>query len=182
VRRTAAVVILLTLACLAQSDMTPIKTVDHAEFTVVGISARTNNAQEAAGNGVIPKQWEKFYKEDILGKIPDKTDHVVYAVYTDYASDKNGDYTFVIGAKVNDASKVPPGMVARKVPKGKYAVVTTARGPVWQVVPKAWQEVWSLEDKSKLGGARAYKADFEVYDDRSQNPQDSQVDLLIGLK
>ncbi len=51
-----------------------------------------------------------------------------------------------------------------------------------QVVPQAWQRVWSLEDNKQLGGARAYKADFEVYDQRSQNPQESQVDLYIGLK
>jgi predicted transcriptional regulator YdeE len=60
--------------------------------------------------------------------------------------------------------------------------VTSAKGPVAQVVPQAWQQVYSLEDNKQLGGARAYKADFEVYDQRSQNPQDSQVDLYIGLK
>jgi predicted transcriptional regulator YdeE len=68
------------------------------------------------------------------------------------------------------------------VPSGRYAVVTSAKGPVERVVPKAWQQVYSLEDNKQLGGARAYKADFELYDQRSQNPQDSQVDLYVGVK
>jgi predicted transcriptional regulator YdeE len=103
-------------------------------------------------------------------------------VYTDYASDRNGEYTFFIGAKVSDASAIPAGMVVKRVPAGKYAIVTSAKGPVQNVVPQAWQQVWSLEDNSALGGARAYKADFELYDQRSRNPQDSQVDIYVGIK
>src|SRR5271157_5147567 len=99
-----AVTILLVSACFGWGSMTKTKMVDQKEFTVVGISARTNNAQEAAGNGVIAKQWDKFYKEGILDKIQNKADPSTYAVYTDYASDRNGDYTFIIGAKVRDAS------------------------------------------------------------------------------
>ena len=152
------------------------------EFSVIGIQARTNNADEMTGDGAIPKQWTRFFKEGIADKIPNKVDSTIYAVYTGYASDRNGEYDFIIGMKVSSVSDVPPGMVAKKVPRGKYAVVTSAKGQVAQVVPQAWQRVWGLEDNKQLGGARAYKADFEVYDQRSQNPQDSQVDLYVGLK
>jgi len=152
------------------------------EFSVIGIQARTGNADEMTGDGAIPKQWTRFFKEGIADKIPNKVDSTIYAVYTGYASDRNGEYDFIIGMKVSSVSDVPPGMVAKKVPRGKYAVVTSAKGQVAQVVPQAWQRVWGLEDNKQLGGARAYKADFEVYDQRSQNPQDSQVDLYVGLK
>jgi len=104
------------------------------------------------------------------------------ALYTDYASDRNGDYTFFIGAKVSDTSAIPAAMVAKRVPAGKFAVVTSAQGAVQNVVPKAWQQIWSLEDKSELGGARSYNADFEVYDQRSRDPQDSQVDVYVGIQ
>jgi predicted transcriptional regulator YdeE len=152
------------------------------EFSVIGIQARTNNADEMTGDGAIPKQWARFFKEGIADKIPNKVDSTIYAVYTGYASDRNGEYDFIIGMKVSSVSDVPPGMVAKKVPRGKYAVLTSVKGQVAQVVPQAWQRVWGLEDNKQLGGARAYKADFEVYDQRSQNPQDSQVDLYVGLK
>jgi predicted transcriptional regulator YdeE len=158
------------------------RVVEQPEFSVIGIQVRTSNAKEVTGGGAIPKQWERFFKEGIADKIPNKVDSTIYAVYTNYASDYNGEYDFIIGMKVSSVSVVPPGMVARKVPKGRYAIVTSAKGPVAQVVPQAWQQVYSLEDNKQLGGARAYKADFEVYDERSQNPQDSQVDLYIGLK
>jgi predicted transcriptional regulator YdeE len=156
--------------------------VEGKEFSIIGIEARTNNAKEMTNAGVIPKQWGKFFAEGILARIPNKVDPTIYAVYTDYASDRDGDYTFVIGAKVSETSAIPEGMVAKRVPAGKYSVVTSARGPVENVVPQAWQQIYGLEDKSQLGGSRAYKADFEVYDQRSRDPQDSQVDIHVGIR
>jgi predicted transcriptional regulator YdeE len=189
--RFASICGLLALMCLGAvlavtaapvgAAMEP-KVVEQPEFSVIGIQVRTSNAKEITGGGEIPKQWGKFFKEGIAEKIPNKVDSTIYAVYTSYASDRNGEYDFIIGMKVNRVSDVPPGMVAKKVPKGKYAVIPTAKGPVAQVVPQAWQRVYSLEDNKQLGGARAYKADFELYDQRSRNPQDSQVDLYVGLR
>jgi predicted transcriptional regulator YdeE len=158
------------------------KIVEGKEFSVIGIEARTNNAREMTNDGVIPRQWGKFFAGGILAKIPNKVDPNTYAVYTDYASDRNGDYTFFIGAKVSDTSTIPASMVAKKVQAGKFAVLVTARGPVQNVVPQAWQQIWSLEDKSQLGGARSYKADFEIYDQRGRDPQDSQVNIYVGIK
>jgi predicted transcriptional regulator YdeE len=176
---------LFGLICLAtlpvEAAMEP-RVVEQPEFSVIGIQVRTSNAKEVTGGGAIPKQWERFFKEGIADKIPNKVDSTIYAVYTNYASDYNGEYDFIIGMKVSSVSDVPPGMVAKKVPKGRYAIVASAKGPVAQVVPQAWQRVYSLDDNKQLGGARAYKADFELYDQRSQNPQDSQVDLYVGLK
>jgi predicted transcriptional regulator YdeE len=156
--------------------------VEQEEFQVIGILARTKNAKEMSGQGIIGGQWGRFFKEGLLEKIPSKADSTIYAVYTGYESDRNGEYDFMIGAKVTSAAQVPPGMVARKVQKGRYAIVTSATGPVEQVVPQAWQRVWSMDDQKEFSGVRAYKTDFEVYDQRSQNPQNSQVDLYIGLK
>jgi predicted transcriptional regulator YdeE len=68
------------------------------------------------------------------------------------------------------------------VPAGRYALITSATGPVQSVVPQAWQQIWGLEDRSQLGGVRSYKADFEVYDQRSRDPQSSQVDVCIGIR
>jgi predicted transcriptional regulator YdeE len=39
-----------------------------------------------------------------------------------------------------------------------------------------------LEDQAQLGGKRAYKTDFEVYDQRAGNPQDSQIDVYVGVE
>jgi len=158
------------------------KIVEQPEFSVIGIQARTSNAREVNGGGAIPRQWDKFFKEGIADKIPNKVNSTIYVVYTNYASDHNGEYDFIIGMKVSSVSDVPPGMGAKKIPSGRFTVISSAQGPVVQVVPQAWQRVYSLEDNKQLGGVRAYKADFELYNKRSQNPQDSQVDLYVGLK
>jgi predicted transcriptional regulator YdeE len=153
-----------------------------AEFSVIGIEARTNNAREMGKDGMIARQWEKLFGENLLEKIPGRTDDAIIALYTDYASDRNGDYTYVLGARVKDGSVVPPGFVLKKVSKGRYAVLTTERGVVGTVVPEVWKKVWKLEDLSRLGGGRSYKSDFEVYDERARDPQNSQVAVYVGLK
>jgi len=77
---------------------------DLTGFTVIGIEARTNNAKESTADGVIPKQWQKFFSDGIPEKIPQKSGLSFYAVYSDYASDHNGDYAFLVGAMVKDTT------------------------------------------------------------------------------
>jgi predicted transcriptional regulator YdeE len=160
--------------------LTP-RIVEQSGFTVVGIAVRTTNAQEMSGKGVIGQQWARFMKDDLLSKIPDKVDSNILAVYTDYESDANGAYTFLLGAKVSSAESVPPGMVAKKIPAGRYAVFTSEKGPVNKVVPEAWSHIWALP-KSAPGGKRAYRADFELYDGRAADSQHAQVDVYVGIK
>lgn len=158
----------------------PIKQTNVRGFTVIGISARTDNAKESTPDGIIPKQWQKFFSEGMPAKIPDTNGANLYAVYTDYASDHNGEYAYVVGAGVKDGTAAPSGMVARRVLTGQYAVFTTEIGPFAKVVPAAWQRIFKLEEEGKL--KRAYNTDFEIYDQRAQNPQNAQIDIYVGLK
>jgi predicted transcriptional regulator YdeE len=157
--------------------------ITHADipaFTVIGIEGRTTNAKEATADGIIPKQWQKFFQEGILAKIPNRTGSNIYALYTDYASDRNGEYSFVIGAMVKDGTAAPAGMIAKHVSAGRFAVITTDKGPLPNVVPAAWQAIWKMEDDGRL--KRSYQTDFEIYGQRSQDPQNAQVDTYVGLK
>jgi predicted transcriptional regulator YdeE len=150
-------------------------------FTVVGISARTTNAKEMTADGVIGKFWARLYQEGLIAKIPNKADGDIVAVYTDYANDHNGEYTYVLGAKVKSVGELPAGMVAKTVPAGKYAVFTSEQGPAYQVVPQIWQKINSLP-KTATGGDRAYRTDFEVYDERAHDPQNTVVELYVGIR
>jgi predicted transcriptional regulator YdeE len=176
---TAAMVLLVSNGF--GGDTVSARIVQEPGFTLVGISARTTNAQEMSGQGVIGKQWGRFIKDGLLGAIPHRADSNIVALYTDYESDHNGAYTFVLGAKVNSAANIPSGMVVKKIPPGKYAVFTTARGPAAKVVPECWQQINSLP-KSAPGGDRTYRADFEVYGSRAADPQHAQVDIYIGVR
>ena len=160
--------------------MTP-KIIEEMGFTVVGISIRTSNAKEMSGQAVIPQQWDRFMKEGLLNKIPNKVDSNILAVYTDYESDPNGAYTFMIGAQVRSVDDLPPGMVSKQVPAGRYAVFVSEKGFVGKVVPQSWSRILALP-KSSPGGNRAYRADFEVYDHRAADPQNAVVDVYVGIK
>jgi predicted transcriptional regulator YdeE len=153
------------------------KVVEEAGFKVIGIEARTSNAREMSGTGVIASQWARFMKENLLAQIPNKTDAAILAVYSDYASDENGEYSLMIGARVSSAAKVPAGMVARQVPSGRYAIFSSERGPVEKVVMATWQKVWAAP-----GIERAYYVDFELYDERARDPNNAQVDICVGIK
>ena len=150
-------------------------------FTVVGITARTSNVKEMTPTGVIGKLWGRLMQENLLGKIPNRADGNIVAVYTDYLSDKNGEYTYILGAKVSRDSEIPTGMVAKQIMAGKYAVFTSERGPSSKVVPETWQKINNLP-KTVPGGDRTYQSDFEVYDERARNPQDAIVDVYVGIR
>jgi len=147
-----------------------------AGFVVIGIAARTSNAQEMTGDGSIGKQWGRFLQENLLGQIPSRVDSAIVAVYTDYASEQDGEYTFVIGARVRAGAEAPACMVAKTVPAGQYAVFVSERGPVGEVVMKTWQRVWAA------GIDRTYAADYEVYDERARDPGNSVVEVRVGVK
>ena len=156
------------------------KTTEQTAFDVIGIETRTNNAQEATANGAIAKLWQRLFAEGILGQIPDRADQSVTVVYTNYASDWNGDYTYTLGAKVKPGTKAPAGMVLVTIPAGKYAEFQSARGPGQQVVPELWKQIWTyFHDPGSP--ARAYKADFERYGTPS-DPNDVQANIFIGVK
>ena len=157
------------------------KVVQQGGFTVVGIAVRTSNAKEMTADGVIGKQWGRLMAEGLLAKIPNKADQTIVAVYTDYASDHDGEYTFVLGARVTSDTDIPVGMVAKKIPAGRYALFTTEKGPAAKVVPEAWMRINSLP-KSAVGGDRTYGADFEIYDERASDPGSAQVDVYVGIK
>ncbi|HKF06036.1 MAG TPA: serine hydrolase [Candidatus Sulfotelmatobacter sp.] len=154
--------------------------VDQGGFTVVGVSARTNNAKEMTSDGVIGKMWGRLMQEGLLAKIPNKADPAIVAVYTDYASDHNGDYTFLLGSRVTSDADVPEGMVSKRIPAGKFAVFTSEKGPAPRVVPELWMKINSLPANA-VGANREYRADFEIYDQRAMDPQNLQMDVYIGI-
>jgi predicted transcriptional regulator YdeE/peroxiredoxin len=164
----------------AGSSMCP-KIVEQPEFMVAGIAARTSNAKEMTADGVIGKQWARLMQEDVLAKIPNRADGSVVAVYTDYSSDKDGAYTYLLGARVTSQAGLPPGVIAKKIPSGKFALFTTEKGPGPKVLPEAWIHINSLP-KSAPGGDRVYLADYEIYDERAKDPQNLQADIYVRIR
>src|SRR5580692_342028 len=171
---------IVTSSEMKETDMNP-RAVQQEGFTVVGIAVRTSNAEQMTPERPIGKQWERLFKEGVLAAIPNKADGNIVAVYSEYASDKDGEYNYLLGARVTKVENLPAGMIAKNVPAGRYAVFTSERGPVQKVVVEMWRRVWETP-KSALGGDRTYKTDFELYDQRAKNPADSVVDLYVAVR
>ena len=145
------------------------------KFSVIGISARTTNENGQAGQD-IPTLWDKFTSEGILEKIPNKIDNSIYCIYTEYEKDHTKPYTTILGCKVSDLQTVPEGMVGKTFDEANYTKIV-AKGKISQgMVFNEWRKIWN----SYLD--RTFTADFEVYDEKAQNPENAEVDIFIAIK
>ncbi len=171
-------IVFLGALALAADEMNLVKL--HVDsFTVVGIQTRTSNAREGTSDALIPGMWARFMNENLLSQIPKRVDSRIVALYTDYESDKDGPYTYVLGAKVSSAKDVPSGMTWRTVESGTFAMFTAQGGPPPQMVVNLWKRIWSLEKPGSLH--RSYKTDFEVHYGPS-DPAQARVDVYVGLQ
>lgn len=118
--------------------------------------------------------------EGVLEKIPERAENHTVAVYTDYAKDKDGDYTFILGAKVKPGATAPPGMLKKAIRAGRFAVFTSEKGPAQDVVPATWKRIWEVP-KPEPGGDRLYESDFELYDERSADPAHAEMEIFIRI-
>jgi predicted transcriptional regulator YdeE len=154
---------------------------EHSGFYVAGVTARTNNAKEMSGNGKIGDVWETFLQPSLVVKIPHRIGVDLVAVYTDYENDHTGHYTYLLGLPISSTEAQPENLTVKHVPAGRYAVFSSGRGPVAQVVQEVWQRIWSMSPE-ELGGTRAFRTDYEIYDQRSTDPENAQVDVYVGLR
>lgn len=98
-------------------------------------------------------------------------------MYSDYESDETGTYKYTIGMPVSSLETTPENMTSLTIPASTYAVFTTRKGPVSEVVYETWQDIWNWSKENK----RAFTTDFELYDERAIDPNDAQVDIYIAL-
>ena len=150
---------------------------------LVGIQVRTSNAQEMSQEAAkIGATMQKFFGSGLQAQIMGrKNPGTVFAVYTNYESDEHGEYTYFLGEEVDDFENIQQEFAMLTIPGQRYARFTSNPGPMPAVCINMWQNIWKMK-AADLGGQRAYIADFEVYDQRSQNPQQAVLDIYIGIK
>lgn len=153
----------------------------HPGFFVVGVAARTRNAHEMSGNGKIGDVWQTFLEPSLVARIPNKIGVDPIAIYTEYESDHTGYYTYLLGVPVSSTESLPANLTVKHVPPGRYAVFTSGRGNIVQVVQEVWQRIWSMSPE-ELGGKRAFQTDFEIYDQRAADPENAQIDVYVGIR
>ncbi|MEO8400786.1 MAG: GyrI-like domain-containing protein [Gammaproteobacteria bacterium] len=156
--------------------------VNKAEIKLIGLSARTNNKNEmnpatSKIGELAGRYWSQGVASNILNR---KNPGVTLAVYTDYETDEHGDYTYFIGEEVNSFEMIPADFQKLVIPTSKYQKFTTPEGKMPNVVITAWQQIWQMS-AADFGGSRAYQADFELYDQRACNPDNTSLDIYIGI-
>jgi predicted transcriptional regulator YdeE len=132
-------------------------------FTTVGREARTSNGKEMKGEGVIGAMWSS----DVPTASP------IVAVYSEYESDKDGEYNYLLGCKFAEDETVPREKAHRQVLGGRYLRLEST-GPVSPAaVVGLWQQVWDMETQGQI--LRTYKTDFELYGANG-------FELFVGVK
>ncbi|MWV46382.1 AraC family transcriptional regulator [Paenibacillus sp. HJL G12] len=147
---------------------------------LAGIKIRTSNRRESGPDGLIPSLWEQYGQGGLSAKLKPIHPQLLYALYTEYESDVNGDYTLLLGHERDLGFLGEDAIGIASIPEATYLKFTTQRGPVQQVVIQLWQEIWAFFENSEI--KRTYTGDFELYNLQDLNSADAVVDVYIAVE
>lgn len=147
---------------------------DIQKFNIIGVSIRTTNENEQSGKD-IPALWDKFISEGIAEKIPNKINHSIYSVYTDYEKDHTKPYTTILGCAVESLDLIPEGMIGKVIETASYEKFIAKGNLNNGIVINEWIKIWN----SDLN--RSFTSDFEIYGEKAQNPENAEVDIFIAI-
>lgn len=150
--------------------------IELTKIKLVGLSLKSKTTNEnGQANIDCGNLWQQFEADDIANKIEGKLSDEVFAVYHNYDGDYTQPFSYFIGCKVASNSNVPDGLDSLIIPTGTF-IKKRAKGKMPDCIANAWQKIWSSDLP------RAYKTDFEVYDERSQDWNDAEVDIYISVQ
>lgn len=157
--------------------------ISRGQFLIEGLACRTTNVAEMnPKTGKIGPTVQRYFQEGIREKSAYPLHkELTYCLYTDYESDHQGAYTYVIGHGVEAPSDPSQGLCVVEVPPQRYCVFKNGPGLMPQVCIEAWQQIWQMSSQD-FGGTRGYKADFEVYRGPLFGKDLTTVSLYIGIE
>lgn len=109
-------------------------------FKVIGIKVRTTNENGKSAKD-IGNLWTKFLTEKIADKIPNKIDHSILSIYTNYQGDFTQTYDTILGCKVNSLDEIPIGMIGQEFKGGDYVKFVSKGSLNKGVVYQTWEEI-----------------------------------------
>lgn len=147
---------------------------DVSETWLAGLSLKTQTTNEGGKSMVdCGNLWQKFESERYSSRIPNKLNEQVYAVYYQYEGDYTQPFSYFIGCAIKPGSEVPDGFDSLTIPPGSYQKFT-ARGKMPDCMQDVWKRIW------KSGIKRSYRVDFEIYDHRSKDWNNAEVDVFVS--
>ncbi|MFC5703292.1 effector binding domain-containing protein [Cohnella faecalis] len=150
-------------------------------FSIAGLAGVTANEAERGPDAKIAKLWERFWQQDQLQSLFSSGDepHVSYGCYSNYSDGVNGSYQITVGCRIGSEQDVPEEWTRVDLPASRYAIFTSRRGPVVEVVVELWQHIWEWAETGSY--KRTFTGDFERYDVRSANPNETVVEIYIAI-
>ena len=67
-------------------------------------------------------------------------------------------------------------MIGKEFEGGKYQKFTAKGDLTKGAVVQEWSKIWNSDLE------RTYTADFEVYGEKSQNPENAEVEIYVAIK
>ena len=145
-----------------------------AGFKLIGIKLDKKTTNSGGQSNIdCGSLWQKFEKENFSSRISNKISDEIYAVYFDYEGDHTKPFSYFIGCEVKPGSEFAPDMDTLMIPAQSYSKLI-AKGKMPDCISNSWKDIWD----SKI--ERAYKYDFEVYDERSKDWNNAIVDIFVS--
>jgi predicted transcriptional regulator YdeE len=146
------------------------------ETKLIGLALKEKTTNINGQSGIdCGNLWQEFEKgkcaEIILHKLTDE----ILAVYHQYEGDHTQPFSYFIGCKVRADAETPPGLEALTIAPGTFHKIV-AKGKMPGCVINAWKEVWVSNIP------RSYKMDFEVYDERSKDWSNAEVEIYLSVE
>lgn len=146
-----------------------------SEFKLIGLKldGKTTNEDNQSSKDC-GELWQTFESDKIFERIPNKLSNDIYAVYYDYEKDETTPFSYFIGCKVDKHTSAPQNLQELMIPYQQYTKFT-AKGVMTGCLTDKWKEIWHSEINRKFG------YDFEVYDERSRDWSNAEVDIFISI-
>ena len=144
------------------------------ELILIGLKLNNKTTNENGQSSIdCGNLWQKFETENFIERIPGKLGDEIYAVYYNYEGDHTKPFSYFIGCKVKTDVQNSHGMDSLIIPAGSYYKVI-AKGTMPDCVANSWKKIWSsINDRS-------YQFDFEIYDERSKDWSNAEVEIFIS--
>jgi predicted transcriptional regulator YdeE len=145
------------------------------EIKLIGISLKKKTSNLDGQSSIdCGNLWQKFENENYIDKIPKKLSEEIVAVYHEYEGDYTKPFSYFIGCKVPIDTAIPNGLESLIIPSATYQKII-AKGEMPNCVINSWKEIWTSNIP------RTYNIDFEVYDERSKDWSNAEVDIYLSI-
>ena len=153
------------------------KIISKKAFPVIGIELKTTT-REGKNFIEIPQFWQQVIQKEQIKNIPNKKQpETVLGICMDFEAD--GTFSYIIGSEVAHTDDVPEDMVIKQIPDAEYAVFT-ARGKMPDSIQNTTKYIYQ-EWLPKSKYQHANSPEFELYDERSDDSKNSEVDIYIPI-